>query len=183
MQQLAVLFEDVRRTEPFARMSRGKGIHAQWSLLQTPRAWWFCLSDGLSKKRNSGKRSWALFLASAAHILGFLAISSLSASFLFSDEVAVPLRVDFRQMVPNMDASLSLNPLRETYFRAIGNLLQGVPTSAWLSGSYMIMPSWPSNIQRPLGPRLGEAVQTWQFTTTVLTNELGCVPMDVTAHG
>ncbi|PSN74373.1 hypothetical protein BS50DRAFT_539590 [Corynespora cassiicola Philippines] len=86
-------------------------------------------------------------------------------------------------MVPSMDASLPLNPLRETYFRAIGNLLQGVPTSAWLSGSYMIMPSWPSNIQQPLGPRLGEAVQTWQFTTTVLTNELGCVPMNVTAHG
>jgi hypothetical protein len=184
VQLTAMLLDDVKRTEPFARLATAGGSKASSAILQAPGAWWNALSDGFSRKKNGGRRSWLLICSALVNILGFLAMSPLSSSLLSSQDVSVPKRVDFERMTPKADSALAMNAGRETYFRTIGHLLQNVSTSAWISDNYTILPFWPSDGgHAPLGPLLSTTPQTWQAETVVLNSELECEPMKLVSTG
>lgn len=176
VQLTAMLLDDVKRTECFARMARPGGASAASSILRAPGAWWNALADGLSK--HGGHRSWLLFSTACLNIIGFLAISPLSSSFLELQEVMVTTDVDFTRM--NTQQRLSLTSSRDTKLRIIGHVLQNISTSAWILDNYTILPFWPSTLANAaLGSELPGPFQTWQAETWVLSTELDCNPVSL----
>ncbi|KAE8162573.1 hypothetical protein BDV40DRAFT_312370 [Aspergillus tamarii] len=82
IQLTAMLVDDVKRVEPFARLAGPQGSEASSSILQKPGAWWNALHDGFSRRKNGGSsRGWVLFCATLVNVLGFLLISPLSSAF------------------------------------------------------------------------------------------------------
>ena len=94
----SMLLEDVKRTEPYARLSQKSGAEATYTLLQSPGAWWNALIDSLNKKKNNGRRGWILLGASLINIAGFLAISPLSSALLVSEDLLVPEQISFNRI-------------------------------------------------------------------------------------
>jgi hypothetical protein len=138
-QLVMMLFEDIRRTEPFALLSRARGTEASSTMMERSRPWWEVLFYGVANK--DGKRSWVLLCSCLIHVLAFLAIAPLSSSLLSSVEVAVSRKTEFSTMKPSTAGPLELQPQGDTKFRIISNILQNVTTSAWISGPYVIFPS------------------------------------------
>ena len=97
-----MLFDDVKRTEPFARMARNTSgeVGAATTILQASTAWWNALADGFSKKKNGGQRSGTLIYSAAINIIAFLTISPLLSSLLSTHEISVSEKTKFTSMVP-----------------------------------------------------------------------------------
>jgi hypothetical protein len=172
-QLVMMQFEDVRRTELFSTLSQTDGAEASSSLLQLSKAWWSVLYRGVWSQ--DGKRSWVLVCSCLVHVLAFLAVAPLSSSILTSMEIAVDQETEFTQMKPNPESVLSLQPQGDTYFRTIGNLLQNVTTSAWISGSFVVFPSWPTDRgPTPLGSILTQDTQTWHTESIVYQLQYDC---------
>ena len=179
VQMTTVLFEDVKRTEPYARLARPEGAEASSSILKTPGAWWNALHDGFSKKKN-GRRSVTLICASLVNIAGFLAISPLSSAYLFSEEVVVPVPTNFVSLAPVAGSALPIDADRTTYFRTIANLLQNASTSPWITDKYTILPFWPASLKSaPITSLPSTSSQKWEAETTMFTSELSCTQMTV----
>lgn len=178
VQMTAMLLEDVKRTEPFARMARPGGALGASTILQSSGAWWNALFDGISKKKNGGRRSWLLISSSLINILGFLTISPLSPSLLEPVSVAMVKPTNFTALLMNPGLQLSVG--RETYMRILGNILQNVSTSAWISDEYVAVPVRPSYIDRiPSGSSLLSTPETWYSETIVMNTDLDCRQMEL----
>jgi hypothetical protein len=172
-----VLLQDVKRTEPYARLARPGGADASCSILKAPGAWWTALYDGFAKKKNGG-RSAILICASLVNIIGFLAISTLSSAFLFSEEVVVPKSMDFFSLAPAAGSPLPLDADRTTHFRTIANLLQNVSTSPWITNNFTILPFWPAELDTaPVTSLPTSATQKWTAETMMFKSDLTCTPM------
>ncbi|KAJ5684327.1 uncharacterized protein N7477_000672 [Penicillium maclennaniae] len=173
VQLTAMLFDDVERTEPFARLARPDGADASSSVLHSPGPWWVSLHDGFAKKKH-GSRSWTLICAALVNILGFLAISTLSSAYLYSEDVIVP---------QSTGSSLPIEADRTTHFRTIANLLQNVSTSPWITDEYTILPIWPTGLEEePINTLPTDSSQKWQGETTMFKTELTCTQMKVEAE-
>ncbi|OJD31470.1 uncharacterized protein BKCO1_4800063 [Diplodia corticola] len=176
VQMTAMVLDDVKRTEPFARMARPNGGLGSWTILQSSGAWWNALADGISKKKNANHRSWILIASALINILGFLVISPLSPSLLEPTSITIVEHTDFTALAPN--STLPLSTDRETYLRILGNILQNVSTSAWISEDFTFFPIWPSDlVDAPLGPSLSSTPEEWHAETLVMNTELDCKPM------
>lgn len=185
VQLTSMLLDGIKISEPFARLARSGGAPAAYTLFQPPGAWWDALADGLSTKKNGGRRSWVLICSACLNIIGFLAISPLSSSLLLSEDVLITQNVEFSRVVLNQGFSpLRIRTGRDTYLRTMGHILQNVSTSAWLSDDYAILPFWPSRIESvPLSPFLSTSQETWESETLVLKSELECNSMALAATG
>ncbi|KAJ6020520.1 hypothetical protein N7540_006024 [Penicillium herquei] len=179
VQLTAMLFDDVKRTEPFARLARPEGATASSSILHSPGPWWTALYDGFAKKKN-GRRSWVLICASFVNILGFLAISPLSSAYLSSEDLIVPQTTEFYQLEPLDNSPLPIDADRTTHFRTIANLLQNVSTSPWITDNYTILPFWPATLQtEPINTLPTSPSQSWKGETIMFRSELSCTEMTV----
>ena len=119
-QLTVILFEDAKRTKPFARLARApiERTNAHGTVFQTPRAWWSVFFDILFKRKSIGKTSWCLICCALVNILAILAISPLSSALLLSQEVAVTRSIEFHKIVPKSSVQLPMLANRETYFKA-----------------------------------------------------------------
>jgi len=174
-----ILFEDVKRTEPFARLSKAPsgGASAYGTLLQTPRAWWSIFIDVCFNRKRTGKTSWSLIGAAFVNFLALLAISPLSSALLTSEEVLVPKIINFTRIVPKADTQISMVPTTDTYYRTLNGLLRNVSTSAWISNTSVVFPFWPSSEAAQFGPQLASSYGAWKFDTTILEPKLECHEM------
>ncbi|KAF2424497.1 hypothetical protein EJ08DRAFT_595123 [Tothia fuscella] len=171
----SMLSNDVKRTEPYARLARRGGFVAELSILSVPGAWWSALIEGLSKSKTNGRRNWLLFWSTLLNVIAFLAVSPLSSSLFVSGDVAITRETNFTRLSLDTNNPLPLHADRETYFRTISHLLQNISTSAWISDNYVIIPFWPSNDEsEPVGPSLSKISQIWQSQSLVLSTELEC---------
>jgi hypothetical protein len=70
-QMTVILFEDAKRTEPFARLAQApsEGVSAYGTVLQTPRAWWAIFLDALSAPLSSTLWLSSLYLRCPPHFL------------------------------------------------------------------------------------------------------------------
>lgn len=176
-----MLLEDVKRTEPFARLARPGGSSAKTTIFQAPMAWWTALASGLSTKVD-GRKNWLLVSSACLNIIGFLAISPLSSSFLEPRDVPITKDIQFARTTFKQHSPLPLHASRDAYLRTIGHILQDVSTSAWISDNYTVLPFWPSDSvtgSAPLGPLLSSSAQIWQAETQVFNTELECEPMSL----
>ena len=181
-QLTTVLFDDVKRTEPFAQLARpvSRVPSASRTILEIPRAWWVTLVHGLQKKRNGGQRSWILVMTCLVNVLAFLAISPLSSALLAIDDIRISRPFEMTRMVPKKDSALKPFEDREMFFRTTAALLQNVITSPWISDDYAVLPFWPTEI--PGSPWNAQALQTprtWRAETAVFRADLKCTKLEL----
>lgn len=178
-QLTVILFDDAKRTEPFARLAKApsEGASAHGTILQTSRAWWAIFFDVIFKRKTIGKTSWCLLCSALINIIALLAISPLSSALLTSEELGVSRTVDFTRVVPNISTELPLVANRETYFRTMAALLRNISTSAWVTDSSVVFPVWPSDEQAQFGPNIDSSPATWTANTTTIHHDLDCTNM------
>ncbi|KAI0192158.1 hypothetical protein F4808DRAFT_465203 [Astrocystis sublimbata] len=168
----SILLDDVKRTEPFARMASCTGADSKQSLRWTAGFW-------LPFPSPMGKGRLPLFSSTLVFVLGTLVVSPLS-SVLFASETVV---LDQKTMLHQLDLGsltpIQPTPLATTYFRTISSILQNVSTSAWITNDYVILPFWPGNLSLiPLSPILSDKVQAWSTSTAIFSVDLYYKPMD-----
>ncbi|KAF2125155.1 hypothetical protein P153DRAFT_390003 [Dothidotthia symphoricarpi CBS 119687] len=175
-QMTVILFEDVKRTEPFARLAKAPsdGASASGTVLYQSMSVFF---DVTFKRKSVGKTSWCLIFAAFVNTLAMLAISPLSSALLTSEEVIIPRTIEFSRIVPRDGVQLPLVANRETYFRTIGALMRNVSTSAWITDSSLTLPFWPSSEEMQLSPNLVSTAGSWETETTRLHTSLSCQNM------
>ncbi|KAI0104001.1 hypothetical protein GGR51DRAFT_523142 [Nemania sp. FL0031] len=175
----SILLDDVKRTEPFARLSSPAGAHADLSVSWTADAWWDALFSSFPSRHK--KTNWAMLCATLSFVFGFLVVSPLSSSLIVSQTVVLTQETRFLQLNirPSMPIQAKSSP--ETFYRSISSVLRNVSTSAWISDHYAVLPFWPASFDNaPLGPILFETDQTWTSTTSVFSIEMTCEPMQLT---
>lgn len=180
---LSVLLDDVKRTEPFARLALPAGAPANKSLTWKAGPWWTALSRSFPGRHGGLRTSWAMFWAAFAFMLGSLVVSPLSATLMVPQNVVFTQRTDFSQLDITDSLPLQANPLSTTYFRTVSNVLQNVSTSAWITDHYAVLPMWPEGLGvAPLGPVLSTNSATWRSGATAFGIELYCEPLTFERH-
>lgn len=178
-QMTVILFEDVKRTEPFARLAKAPagGASAYGTLLQTPRAWWSIFIDVCFKRKRLGKTSWTLICAAIINVIALLAISPLSSALLTSEEVLVSKAINFARVAPKAGVQIPMIPTRETYYRTLNALLRNVSTSVWVADTSVSFPFWPTTESAQFGPKLMSSLVSWHSETTTLVSNYTCQNM------
>lgn len=177
---LAVLFtlavnmiaEDVKRTEPFARMASPQLVTADYTLFYVPKVWWKSVFNGLSLKRSGGHRRWMLSLSSLAAGISVLVISTFSSTIFVTRDMVSRTNTQLQRYTPQQNGSIPLWPQRETYNRAISGFLYNISTSLWVTDSHVVLPFTTPGTSPSV---LNEG--TWRTKTKVLKLESSCVPM------
>lgn len=162
-QLTVILFEDAKRTEPFARLAKAplQGASALGAVLQTPRAWWCIFKDVLFKRKAVGSTSWCVVCTAFINVLALLAISPLSSTLLTSEEVLISRPVDFTRIIPKDGVQLPLVADREAYFHTMAALMRNISTSAWNTDSSL-----------PVIEFAKATVTVEQTTTAIISYEL-----------
>jgi hypothetical protein len=178
-QMTVILFEDVKRTEPFTRLAKAPagGTSAYGTLLQTPRAWWSIFIDVCFRRKKLGHTSWSLICAALINVITLLVISPLSSALLTSEEVLIPKSIDFSRIVPKSNTQIPMTPTRETYYRTMNAVLRNVTTSAWLTDTSLAFPFWPASASAQFGPSLESSFGAWNAETTTLRSAYECQEM------
>ncbi|KAH4173706.1 hypothetical protein HBH64_109950 [Parastagonospora nodorum] len=178
-QMTVILFEDVKRTEPFTRLAKAPagGTSAYGTLLQTPRAWWSIFIDVCFRRKKLGHTSWSLICAALINVIALMLISPLSSALLTSEEISVPKTVDFSRIISKADTQVPMLPTRETYYRTINALLRNVSTSAWVTDTSLTFPFWPTSESAQFGPNLESSFGTWNTETITLKSTYECEEM------
>jgi hypothetical protein len=170
-QALVIISNDIKRTEPFARLARPGEPNAKHTLFYKSKAWWSAIRDGLVRRRNSGHIGWVLVLSSLATGISLLAVSTLSSSLLASEQIISRSSVDMKRFIA---ARIALVPRREVNFHATSSFLFNATTSMWVSDSHVVSPFGPSDLYNhpdflPEG--------NWNVKTDVHQLESSCKPM------
>lgn len=178
-QMTVILFEDVKRTEPFARLAKApkEGTSAYGTILQTPRAWWSIFTDTCFRRKSMGKTSWSLVCAALVNLIALLAISPLSSALLTSEEIRIPKPTEFTRLVPKDSIRLPDSASRDTYFRTMAALMRNISTSAWVTDTTLTLPFWPSTEVAKLGPKLTSSYDGWSAESTTLMSGYDCQEM------
>lgn len=178
-QLTVIIFEDVKRTEPFARLAKSPsaGATAYGTLLQTPKSWWAISYDIIFKRKLVGKTGWSLIAALMVHVLALIAISPLSSALLATEEVIVAKPFDFTRSSPAEGVQIPMNITRESYFRIIASLSRNMSTSAWATDDSFTFPVWPSSGRQQLGPTISSEQKSWQIEATTYSMAYPCQNM------
>ncbi|KZM27144.1 uncharacterized protein EKO05_0004684 [Ascochyta rabiei] len=177
---LAVLFtlavtmiaEDVKRTEPFARMASPQPVTANHTLFYVPKVWWKSVFTGLSLKRSGGHRRWILSLSSLAAGISVLVISTFSSTVFTTRDVVLRTDTQLQRYTPQQNGSIFLLPRRDTYTRAMSGFLYNASTSLWVTDSHVVLPFTTPDTNPPV---LNEG--TWRAKTKVSKLDSTCVSM------
>ncbi|KAF1960031.1 hypothetical protein CC80DRAFT_590362 [Byssothecium circinans] len=183
-QLTTMLFDDVKRTEPFARLGirDGQIPSASQTILDTPRLWWIALKHGFNRNRNGGRLSWMVILSCIVNVLAFMVIAPLSSALLNAQEINISKPFEMTRLIPKRDSALNPVMERDTYFRTTGALLQNISTSPWISDEYAVLPFWPSNTSGASWDRRAVPVpQMWQAETAVFKTDFQCSQLQVAA--
>lgn len=174
------MINDIKRTEPFARLSRPIGASAESVLFLRPGSLWSDPFTSLRKGSNDGARNWALFWAALINILALLLVGPFSAAFIYPAEVAFTSSSTFSQLAAGSGGPLELSTDDSILFRTVSNVLLNTTTSAWISNDYTVLPFWPSDQNTvPLGGVISSSSQEWTANTTVYQAGLECSQMNL----
>ena len=183
-QLTTMLFNDIQRTEPFARLARPSNSvpPASRTILEKPRQIWTVLAHAFNVKHNGGKRSWIIISACLVNLLATIPISTLSSALLASELTETWQPFEMKRLVPQKDSTLKPFVNRDTFFRTTGVVLQNVTTSPWLSDEYSILPYWPSDHAGSRWDRHPPSTpEKWRANTTVFHNDFQCTKLDLVA--
>jgi len=174
-----MVFNDAQRTDPFAQMSHVAGAPTSTSILQRADHWWTVFTVSFKKDRNHGRVNTFLLLAVLINMISFLLINPLSSALLQSQPVELTSHVPIRNYQVSESQPISMAADDLVYFRTIGNVLQNLSTSAWLTDNHVVIPFWPSSNEPNLGNTLMDMTQQWEAPAQVLSVELECESMNI----
>lgn len=178
--QIGILYDDIQRTEPFARLAAPGGAPADQTLLWTSGPWWNTLRDSFPNKHKHRGMSWMLLFSTLVYVLGFLVVSPFSSTLFVSKDVLLSSHATLKQLDLESSLPLQIPLLATTWFRALSGLLQNATTSTWFADEHVGLPFWAADIETPpVGPILGIEQQTWEATTTIFSTEMPCEAMTV----
>ena len=181
-QLVGMVFYDIVKTEPFARMAQGDGALAERSVLQAPKPWWSMLVEGFRMKSNGGKLNFLLISASLVSMLSALVISPLSSSILIALTNNQGYSTDFTRISLDAQSSPSMASTPLTFFSTTGQLFNNLSSSPWSMGKYTVLPFWPMDmVARPSFDSSDSAVASanWSAPSTVLSVEYKCAKLQV----
>jgi hypothetical protein len=171
---------DIKRTEPYARLSRPDGASATSSLFLKPRMIFFELFDALTKSRNDGFRNWALFWALLINLLALLLIIPFSAAFLSPRTMLYTANTDFSRLSISLDRPLEFSKDNSTISQTISSILTNTSNSAWIAGDYVVLPVYPSKLgATPYSASLYQSKEEWTADTTIYMADLTCESMNL----
>ncbi|KAF2728918.1 hypothetical protein EJ04DRAFT_556442 [Polyplosphaeria fusca] len=179
-QLVAMMFYDIKRTQPFARMAKSRGAAASDSVLYTPRMWCLTLVEGFSKMKNGGEINMLLVGSALLYAVSILVISPLSSSLLLSYSVVIADDIQLRAVtVDNLQLAQQASP--ETINRAMGSLFYNLSTGPWVSDRYSIAPFGPV---AKTGSSYSESDPfgisgNWTANTAIFSVDYQCSPMRV----
>jgi hypothetical protein len=174
------MIKDIKRTEPYARLSRPTGASATSTLFLKPGSIWSDPYTTLKKSNNDGLRNWPLFWASLTTILALLIVGPFSSAFIYSTEVILLSSSNFSTISAPRDGPLNLSIDDSVLFRTISSVLLGTNTSAWVSNDYAVFPFWlPDRQTIPLGGDVLSSSQQWTANATVYRADLQCSLMSL----
>lgn len=180
---IMTMVSDIKRTEPYARLSRPAGAPAS-TLFLKPGLLWTDPVTALIKASNGGAPNWALFWAAITNILSVVVVVPFSAAFIYPAEVVLLNSSNFSSPAVSTDGPLNLATDDSVLFRTISGELLNTTTSAWVNNDYAIIPFWPSGEEiMPLGGALPSSQQQWTANTTVYQVELKCDSMSLRSFG
>lgn len=174
-----MIFDDALITEPFAQMSHPSGAPTATSILKRPRQWWNVLVDSFKRRQNHGRVNYFLLSTVLVNMISSLLISPLSSALLQSQPVKLVSQVPISQYSVSEGEPISVAANDLVYFRTIGNVLQNLDTTAWLTDRYLVIPWWPSSSKSNLGTTLMDTTQQWKASAQVLSVELECELMNI----
>lgn len=178
--QISILCDDVKRTEPFARLSAPGGAPAENTLLWTPGPWWSTLIQCFPNKSRHRGMSWMLLFSTLIYVLGSLVVSPFSSTLFVSKDVLLDSQVTLKQLDLGSSLPLQSTLLATTWFRALSGILQNATTSTWIAEEHVGLPFWTADIEEPpVGPILGIEQQTWEAITPIFSAEMPCEAMEV----
>ncbi|CAO2655525.1 Nn.00g043280.m01.CDS01 [Neocucurbitaria sp. VM-36] len=175
-QAMVMILEDVKRTEPFARLARPYAVPAKFTLLYVPQVWWKVFSEGFSKKKSAGRISWMLLSSSLAVGISLLVISPLSSSVFVAEEVVIQREGILQRYGFDQSKTMSLAPRRDTYLHTISGYLYNTSASEWVSDDHIVFPFKAGEPSYPLG-QFQQSV--WKAETTIMQLESNCTSMSV----
>lgn len=170
-QMLVIVSNDIKRTEPFARLARSEQPDVKYTLLYTSKAWWSMIREGCVRERNAGRIGWVLVLSSLVTGISILSVSTLSSSLLASEPVVLRSEVDMQRFSP---VPIVLEPRRQVYLRTTSGFLFNASTSMWVSDDHVISPFGTMDF-RDYPDFLPEG--NWEMETKVLQMDSTCEPM------
>lgn len=169
------LLSDVRRTEPFFRLSKLERPSPSYTVCLPARSWWHDPRDALSKSVNGGSRGWALFFASITYLFALL-ISPISAGLLSPVITQMARSAEFTRTTLPDKYPWQLNATDSIIFRTISGAILGKPASPWFSTEYAVLPYEPDTQANIVPERLP---QQWITETLAYKVELDCLPLEV----
>lgn len=178
---VGMVFNDFRRTEPFARMTKGP-TSANASILQAPEGWWTMLAQAFSRKKNGGAINWALANVTTAFVLASLVISSISSSFLTENDRSISGYIPLQKKILSKNTPLQLKISPDMFLSTTGTLIYNLSVDPWTVGEYTVLPFWPedSDPVAMLAASDHSGLQKWEATATVFRTEYRCNSMDTT---
>ncbi|KIW10142.1 hypothetical protein PV08_11103 [Exophiala spinifera] len=173
----AMIYSDTLRTESFSQMSHQSGADSASSILRSKEQWWTVLWSSLRRRHNHGQLNFYLLAVTLADIIGFLLINPLSSALLQSQSIDLESQISFSRYRVDETEPLRMESDDLVYFRTVGNILQNLTTSAWLTEKYAVVPFW-----RPPGPSMSDTTltglnQQWQVNSSVFSVTLECEAM------
>lgn len=176
----SVILDDVKRSEPYARLSSPAGAPVTATLFWVPGAWWTTLYESLpSTKRRQGF-SCAMFCMSIVLTLGFLILSPFSSTLLVTQDVIFSQSTTFGQLSLSSSLPIQATASSTTYFRTIGNVLQNVTTSAWITDNYAILPFWPVDLKKEsMSAIVAVGNEVWSAESLVISTDLECEALEL----
>lgn len=179
----AVIVKDVKRTEPFARLSGPDGASAASSLFLKPTPFWHDLMNALKKQKNGGYRNWALFWGAVMSLLGLLIVVPFSSALVSPRQVFGTRVTTFSALTASSGSPLELAADDSIIFRTTSSILLNSTTNAWVDNDYAVVPFWPSEHTLISGAVLSRSRQEWTARTTVYRSDLECDLMTLKGFG
>lgn len=169
---------DIKRTEPYARLSRPDGASAASSLFLTFRMIWYEPFDALTKSRNDGFRNWGLFWALIINLIALLLITPFSSAFLSSRSVLSRKNTSFSGLLASLNSPVQFSADESSLLRTAASVILNTSTSPWITEDYVVIPSYPSDLGSVSSDAVfSESGQQWTVQSTIYQAGLACTPM------
>ncbi|KAG9244511.1 hypothetical protein BJ878DRAFT_550247 [Calycina marina] len=174
------LVKDIKRTEPYARLSRPDGASAESSLFLKFRPIWWQLFDSLQTSQNDGFRNWALFWALLINFLGLFIIIPFSAAFLSPRDIFFTRHVGMSTLTSPASIPMELSSDDNVLFRTISGVLGNTTSSPWATHEFVVRPVWPSNMaMQAMQTVRSETPQVYITDSTVYQLDFTCSAMSL----
>ncbi|KAK6373895.1 hypothetical protein LTS17_007864 [Exophiala oligosperma] len=158
-------------------MAHSSGATSASSILRSKEQWWTALWNSLQRRHYHDQVNFYLLAITLVDIVGFLLINPLSSALLQSQSIELKSQISFSRYLVGENEPIRMESDDLVYFRTIGNILQNLTTSAWLTDKYAVVPFWRPPGTSKSDTTLTDMNQQWQVNASIFSVDLECEAM------